>query len=81
MLIFQMWTAGNHLPEADCCWAGLALEQQNKSTKDAKFKAKNWELKTIRVNCFASCHTGSLSCSGSPDLICKTEIPVLSMFL
>lgn len=72
---------GNHLPETDCCWAGLALKQQNESTKGAKFKAKNWELKTTGVNCLASCHTGSLSCSGSPDLMCKIDISVLSIFL
>lgn len=59
----------------------MALEQQNESTKDAKFKAKNWELKTTGVNCLASCHTGSLSCSGSPDLMCKIDISVLSIFL
>lgn len=34
---------GNHLPEPDCCWAGLALEQQNQSTRmlSSKVKAGN----------------------------------------
>lgn len=51
------------------------------SAKDAKFKAKNRELKTTGVKCLASRCTGSLSCSGSPDLMCKINISVLSFFL
>ena len=72
---------GNHLTETDYIWAGMASEQQNESTKNAKFKAKNWELKTTGVNCLASCDTGSLSCSRSPDPMCKIDIVVLSIFL
>lgn len=71
----------NPLPETDCCWAGSALEQQNKSTKNGRFKAKNGELKTTGVNCLSSCHKGSLSWSRSPDLMCKIDISVLSIFL